>query len=163
MADNDTAVWFDAVAKVAATIEGIKGGIAYAAATGGQGASVRPIPRSLSDTPAAILYYRGGTPFMTGAEKVKHRVQLRIYVPRTDLGDAYGLLMTYPRKVLTAIYPRMKAFGVLESLSVLEFGGVETEAWPSRPDSDTPATYYLVLPVELEAVEKYLAVTPVPA
>lgn len=152
-----TEVWFDAVAKVAAGIEGIKGAIAYAAGSGGQGATVRPIPRNLADTPAAVLYYRGGTPVPGGAERIKHRVQLRIYVPRTDLGDSYGLLVSFPRRVLTAYQARAKAFLEVASVMVVEFGGIESEEWPPRVafEAESSGRWFLVLPVELEVVENY--------
>lgn len=146
-----TETWFDAVARVAATIEGISGGVAYAAGTGGQGSTVKPIPRSLAETPAAVLYYRGGPIANASWERIKHRVQLRIYVPRTDLGDAYGLLMKFPRRVLTAFYPRAAAHGTLAACLPVEFGAVEQEEWP--PTQDGSGKWYLVLPVELEAVE----------
>jgi len=147
-----TETWFDAVARVVATIEGIKGGIAYAAGTGGQGSTVRAIPRSLVETPAAVLYYRGtGNVRWASAQRIEHLVQLRIYVPRTDLGDAYGLLMRFPRRVADAIEARSKAYGNIEVVSLLSFGAVEQEEWP--PTQDQTGKWYLVLPAELQAVE----------
>jgi len=147
-----TETWFDAVARVAATVEGIKGAVAYAAGTGGQGSAVKPIPRSLSETPAAVLYYRGtGAIRQSNAQRIEHLVQLRIYVPRSDLGDAYGLLMRFPRRVLDALEARTKAFGNIEAVTVLSFGAVEQEEWP--PTQDGTGKWYLVLPAELQAVE----------
>jgi hypothetical protein len=147
-----TETWFDAVGRVAATIQGIKGAIAYAASTGGQGSTVRAIPRSLADTPAVVLYYRGTNDLRNASwQRVKHNVQLRIYVPRTDLGDGYGTLMTFPRRVMTAFQDRAMAYETLASALVISFGAVEQEEWPPTPDGT--GKWYLVLPAEIEAVE----------
>lgn len=151
-----TETWFDAVARTAATIEGIKGGLAYAAGTGGQGVTVRPIPRSLPDTPAAVLYYRGARVTTgSGLFRLTHTVQLRIYIPRTDLGAAIGELVKYPARVMAAFRVRGQAFGTADAVTVNNFLGVETEEWPPRAayESESAGKWYLVLPVELEVVE----------
>jgi hypothetical protein len=142
--------WYDAVARACATIEGLRS--VSAAGTGGQGATVKEMPRAFGDTPAGILVYRGAEIKVetSGSLRLKHRPELRIYIPQDDLGTAFGELMRFPARVLTALPARAQAYGNLTSLLVTGFGGVEAEQWPAGVED---APWYIVLPVSLEATE----------
>jgi hypothetical protein len=154
---GETEVWFDSVAKVATTIAGIEG--VFAAGTGNLTDVYRIAPSLEGHTPAAVLLYRGfEAKFGTGGwVRVHHRPELRIYVDRSaGLGESFGELMRFPRRVIEAYPKRSKAYGTLASLTITVGGEATNERWgPSDPEGQT-GPVYLVLPISMEAVEEFI-------
>lgn len=149
---NDAEVWFDAVAKVAATIEGVR-----AVFAGGRGDLTTPddtpriqpmIDETLMVSPAAVLY-AGEWEVIPGSwEQQKHQVELTIWLEQHPIGSAYAEAIAFRQRVLDAFPPHAKAYEHLAELSsVLITGGrgIEPRVWPEGSDRN-----YLTVPVALE-------------
>lgn len=138
-----TETWMDQIGRVAAGITGIKkvysGGKSASAGTAGV---VYSLPDVLPETPAAVLFYGGGTVIPGMHERNTRDVELAIYVRRVKSGDAYALLLPFDERVIATFAPRAAAYQSVESCLVVGMGGIEDREW--GPDS------YLVLPFRLE-------------
>jgi hypothetical protein len=149
---GESEVWLDAIARVAATIEGIKAAKAYAGGKGGAPATVvKPLPDVLQETPAALVVMREGEILAGTWERQTHTVELQIYFSREDLGDAYGELTKYPARVGMAFEAHSKAFlasGVQSSIP-LNYR-IEDVEWPITPEGPWPLYIVLIWDIQVK-------------
>lgn len=138
-----TETWMDQIGRVVAGMSGIKkvysGGKSGSAGTAG---FVYSLPSVLPETPAAVLFYGGGTVIPGMHERNTRNVELAIYVARVKDGDAYSLLLPYDEIAIATFAPHAAAYVSVESCLVTGFRGIEERDWGDRP--------YLVLPIDLE-------------
>jgi hypothetical protein len=148
---GESEVWFDSVAQASNAIVGLEGAI-HAAGSGNR-PDVNYMVKVLEKTPAGVWFFDGGTPQMqtSGLWRITYHPELRIYMPRDDLGMAFSELMKYPTRVLTAMPKKSKAYLSLEALTCTGFQRVVFEEWP--PTQDGTGKFYLVLPVTFDAVQ----------
>lgn len=149
---NDAEVWFDAVAKVAADIAGVKavfaGGRADLDVAEGRPRIQPMIDEELMVSPAAVLY-AGDWEVVAGSwEKQKHQVQLLIWIEQNPVATSYAEAVAFRQRALEAFPAHAKAYEHLPELSsvlITGGGGIEPRVWPEGSERN-----FLVVPINLE-------------
>lgn len=151
---NELESIFDAIAKVAGTIPGIRsvfsGARAGLAPEPGAPAIQPMIDEELLDenTPAAVLFAGDGEVIAGSWEKQKHEAQLLIWVAAHPVATAYAEALAFPWRVMEVFPQRAKAFEIselLQSVLVTGWGGIESRRWPEASERE-----FLVRSVSLE-------------
>lgn len=153
----DSVTWFDAIAAVAATINGIvtpafgAGSTDLTAIQEDGAPAVQPmIDEELMLAPAAVLSYSGAPITHSGQwQDQKHQVDLGIWIDREPIATSYSMAIGFIDKVLAAFPLHAKAFSLhpnLQHVLVMNIGAITPRAWPERSPRQ-----YLVVPVQLEA------------
>jgi hypothetical protein len=129
----------DAIAVKAETMSGLKR--CYSATGGGVSSTLRPIPRSIDDTPVGVVWI--GSAEMAGgnSEFLIVDVRVDVWVRADDAGWAYKTLAAFPDLARTAFR------------SDMDLGGQATRCqltgW-DEPESETVnERQFLVLPLRL--------------
>lgn len=147
--------WFDAIAKVASTIEGIRavfaGGRTDLSELEEVGTAVQPmIDEELMEAPAAVLSFGGGPVVLSGQWlDQKWALDLGIWIDREPIGTSYALAVSFIDKVLAAFPPHAKAFELdprLQHVIPMSIDDIRPRTWP-----EGSARQFIVLPVTLEA------------
>ena len=129
----------DAVAVKAGAITGIKR--CYSATGGGVSSTLRPIPRSIDDTPVAVVWLGSGDMASANEEFLHVELRLDIWVRADDPGWAYKTLAAFPDLCLTAFR------------SDMDLGGQATRCqmtgWDEPEGETVNERQYLVLPIRL--------------
>lgn len=133
----------DGVARVLATVNGMKA--AYASAAGGQGDTVRPIPQDIADTPVAVVGHGGFTVQARGFERVGHLIVADVYFNATSAATAEKIALPLITRCFPAFRDHYTLFGAAVQ-AVLSRGG------PPR-DEDVNAKPYIVYPLFIEVLE----------
>lgn len=151
-------VWFDAVARVAADVVGMKA--VFAAATTSAVTVAKPIvvpmANDLSQLPAIVLGLGPGEITPGSWERQRHEVRGAIWRPREPVGEIYALLVGDLSALLDAFPPHAKGYNVepsLQSLLLTGHDGVVPAEWPPRSDR-----WYLTLPFTVEVIVNRAAV-----
>jgi hypothetical protein len=143
----DIETWFDAIAKVASGITGIKA--TFAGGRGGQGDVVQPmIDEELMVAPAAVLFAGDWTVLAGSWEHQTHDLQLLIWIDRDPIATSYAEAVAFRERAMAVFPPHAKAFEVhpaLQSVLVTGGGGIDARRWPEGSERE-----YLVVPVNLE-------------
>jgi hypothetical protein len=157
MVGETSETWFDAIAAVAAGIEGIATGAFGAGTTDlssiqtdGSPAVQPMIDEELMIAPAAVLAYAGGPVTHSGQwQDQKHQLELSIWVDREPIAASYAMAIGFVAKVLAAFPQHAKAYSLhpaLQHVLVMNLGAITPRAWPENSPRQ-----FLVLPVSLEA------------
>lgn len=150
-----SATWFDAIAAVAGTIDGIATSVFAAGTTdlsavAGVMQGVQPMTdEELLDAPAAVLAYGGAdiTPGDGWQDQI-HEVELQIWVDRQPIELAFAQAIGFIEKVTNAFPARAKAFGLHEHLQyvlITRFQPIVPRNWPEGSERQ-----FLVLPISLQ-------------
>lgn len=141
-------VWFDAIAKVAATIEGVQA--TFAGGRGGQGDQIQPmIDEPLEVTPAVVLGYGGAEVLAASWEGTKHTIEGAVWIHREPISVGFAEAIAFVERIGAAFPLHAKAFNVesrLQSLILMTIGRITPRTWPEGSDRQ-----FLTLPFTLEA------------
>lgn len=135
----------DGVARVFATVQGVKA--AYATTAGGQGDTVRAIPNVISDTPIVLVYHESLQVRSWGFEQIDHVVVGEIWIGNPAGAAAYVAKTMSP--LITRCFPAFRShstlFGAAQD-AYLDHVGQPAEAdWGTQP--------YLVRQVYINVLE----------
>lgn len=150
MSPQTSEQWFDAIAKVGASIPGIAGSGVYAAGTGGQD-GVQPMIEDLafSGLPAFVLSLGPATVTPGSWEKQRYTIDAGIWVEREPLGERYAQLIGFIDLVMDTFPAKAKPHVSIDSCLVTGF---------TRPRAiDWNVNKYLVLPFTFEVVRNRAA------
>lgn len=157
MIEPTSETWFDAIASVGATIEGIER--VYAGGKGGSGEpKVVPMARDLVVAPVLVQGY-GGAEITPGSwEAQDHTLNCAIWIPAPadTIGKAYSLAVQFVGRVMDAYPARAKAFGLhndLQSALVTGFDAIDGREWGVQSTRQ-----YIIVPYTIEAVVRRAAV-----
>ncbi len=137
-------IW-DAAARQAALVSGIKG--AYASGAGGQGATVRVIPDGFSDTPVVEVVYEGTELEPGSSEVLIHTFSLRVWMSRSDIGTAVKTLAPMLERFITAYRANLTLFGTAN-------GGAWITGSSGFVESDIGEQPFLYQDITLQAQDK---------
>jgi hypothetical protein len=129
----------DAIAVKAETMAGLKR--CYSATGGGVSSTVRPIPRSIDDTPVAVVWVGSATCEGGNSEFLAVDVTLDVWVRADDPGYAYKTLTAFCDLARTAFRSDMDLGGQAARCQFLGWNEPETETVDSRQ--------FLILPLRL--------------
>jgi hypothetical protein len=140
-------IW-DAIARQAALVEGIKA--AYGTGAGDQGPTVELYPEQVLDGPVAVVDYLGSEIVHGGFEKAVHSFALVLWVPRGNgqRDQAVRILAPFLGRVRVAFDANVGLFGVLGGQ-----GGAEVTGSGPFEDTDVEGTPYLVQAIQVEVWE----------
>lgn len=145
--------WFDAIAKTAAEIPGVKhahgAGTAQLAA-GPSGRTVEPMVDQLDELPSVFLGHAGADIPASTWSRQTHEVLMTIYLERTPIGVRYADAIAFIDTVVSTFEAHAKAWnadsnGWLQSVVITRFDGIQAAQFPALSNR-----FFLALPWRLE-------------
>ena len=147
-------IW-DAIARQAAEVEGVKA--AYATSKGGQGSTVKAFPDDVADGPVAIVDYTGSELLNVGGfEHIAHDFEIELWVPLGTNARSYAVALLAPmfERFVAAYRVNVALYGTAFTSQLLGSSGFEDDALPANPDKT-----FLVQSIAIRAQEAR-SVTP---
>ncbi len=134
----------DAVAVRAATLSGLRA--CYSAAASVEGATM--IPRSVDDSPIGIVWFDSDTVEAGNFEVIVIQLELQIWVSAVDdIGEAYKKIIPFRDRARVLFRTDLDANGTAVRVMRTGTGSVA--------ESEVHGKQFLVMPIQLEALEIY--------
>lgn len=145
-----TTAWFDAVAAIPASVDGIEAVHGAGREADPESAVVQPMVDSIEAQISAFLGHQGIDPLTHGPwQRQTHNLVLNIWLQRNPIQAQYAKAIDLIDPVMEAFEAHAKGFAVetrLQSVVLKSFEGITAREWP--PQS---SRWFLVLPWRVEA------------